>query len=176
MTELPSTEMETAYIGMGSNLGDKLMNCRKAIGLIDNIDCCKVKTQSRFYRTEPVGVVSQDWYVNGVIRIETGLSAHELLKFLLSVETEMGRVRRRKWEARVIDLDILLYGNRVMREKNLTVPHPLMHERRFVLIPMVELDSDLVHPVLGRTMAELLDSLLEEGQGIIPLREGRCGS
>jgi len=164
--------MNTAYIGVGSNLGDKLQNCCKAIDLIDNIENCTVKTQSPFYRTEPVGVASQDWYVNGVIRVETGLSAQDLLKSLLSIETGMGRVRTQRWESRIIDLDILLYGHHVIDEKSLTIPHPLMHIRKFVLMPMVQLDPDLVHPVLGRTMFELFDDLTEQGQGIMPIGRG----
>ena len=164
--------MNTAYIGVGSNLGDKLQNCCKAIDLIDNIEECTVKTQSPFYRTEPVGVASQDWYVNGVILVETGLSAQDLLRSLLSIETDMGRVRKKRWESRIIDLDILLYGHHVIDEKSLTIPHPLMHTRKFVLMPMVQLDPDLVHPVLGRTMSELLDDFAEEGQGIMPIGRG----
>jgi len=166
---MPLAETNTAYIGVGSNLGDKLQNCCKAIDLIDNIENCTVKTQSGFYRTEPVGVASQDWYVNGVIRVETGLSAQDLLRSLLSIETDMGRVRKQRWESRIIDLDILLYGHHVIDEKNLTIPHPRMHIRKFVLMPMVQLDPDLVHPVLGRTMSELFDNLTEQGQGIMPI-------
>ena len=161
--------MNTAYIGVGSNLGDKLDNCCKAIELIDNIENCTVKRQSGFYRTEPVGVTSQDWYVNGVICVETGLSAQDLLRFIFSIETDMGRVRKKKWESRIIDLDILLYEQHVIDEKTLTIPHPLMHKRKFVLMPMVQLDPDLIHPVLGRTMSELFNDLAEEGQGIMPI-------
>lgn len=161
--------MNTTYIGVGSNLGDKLHDCRKAIELIDNIENCTVMKQSGFYRTEPVGVASQDWYVNGVICVETGLSAQDLLRSLLSIETHMGRVRKKRWGSRIIDLDILLYENRVIDEKTLTIPHPLMHMRKFVLIPMVQLDPDLIHPVLGKAMFELLDDLAEERQGIMPI-------
>ena len=166
---MPLAEMNTAYIGVGSNLEDKLHNCCKAIELVDNIENCTVMKQSGFYRTEPVGVASQDWYVNGVIRVETGLSAQDLLRSLLSIETDMGRVRKQRWESRIIDLDILLYGHHVIDEKNLTIPHPLMHIRKFVLMPMVQLDPDLIHPVLGRTMSELFDDLAEEGQGVMPI-------
>ena len=161
--------MNTAYIGVGSNLGDKLDNCCKAIESVDNIENCTVKRQSGFYRTEPLGVTSQDWYVNGVFCVETGLSAQDLLRSLLSIETHMGRVRKKRWESRIIDLDILLYENHVINEKDLTIPHPLMHTRKFVLMPMVQLDPDAVHPVLGRTMSELFDDLAEEGQGMMPL-------
>ena len=169
MVRMTLTKMNTVYIGVGSNLGDKLDNCRKAIELIDNIENCMVMKQSGFYRTEPVGVTSQDWYVNGVISVETGLSAQELIRLLLSIETQMGRVRKERWESRIIDLDILLYEHYVIDEKTLTIPHPRMHTRKFTLMPMVQLDPDLVHPVLGRTMSDLFDDLAEEGQGIMPM-------
>jgi 2-amino-4-hydroxy-6-hydroxymethyldihydropteridine diphosphokinase len=107
-----------------------------------------------------------------VISVETGLSPHHLLRSLLSIESGMGRVRKQRWESRIIDLDILLYGHDVIDDKHLTVPHPLMHARRFVLMPMVQLNPDLVHPVLGRTMSELLDGLAEDGQGIISMGRG----
>jgi 2-amino-4-hydroxy-6-hydroxymethyldihydropteridine diphosphokinase len=163
--------MTTAYIGIGSNLGDKLNNCRKAIEMSGRIPDTRVTAQSRFYRTEPVGVEGQDWYVNGVISLSTGLSAQDLLKNLLDIEQIMGRERKKKWDSRTIDLDILLYGQEVIEEKGLTVPHPLMHLRRFVLEPMVQLAPDLIHPVLGKSMAGLLEDFREQGQDVIPLGE-----
>lgn len=170
----PFSVLKVAYIGIGSNLGDKLKNCRKAIDIIDHTDGCTVSKQSPFYRTEPVGVTSQDWYVNGAIRIGTSLGPRELLKALLSIESHMGRVRHRKWEPRVIDLDILLYENEVIQEPSLMVPHPLMHQRRFVLQPMAQLDPGLIHPVLGKSMSELKDALGSEGQAAIPMRDMIC--
>lgn len=171
MVEGPVSEAKTVYIAMGSNVGEKLNNCRKAIDLINNSDGCTVRGISRFYRTEPVGVTAQEWYVNAVIHIETILGPHELLRRLLSIESDMGRVRREKWEARVIDLDILLYGNEIIRMGELTVPHPLMHQRRFVLMPMVQLNPGLIHPVLGKSMSELMDDLEIEGQAVVPLSD-----
>lgn len=163
--------MTTAYIGIGSNLGDKLNNCRKSIEMTGRIPDTSVTAQSVFYRTEPVGVEGQDWYVNGVISLSTGLSAQDLLKNLLDIEQIMGRERKKKWDSRTIDLDILLYGQEVIEEENLTVPHPLMHLRRFVLEPMVQLAPDLIHPVLGKSMAGLLEDFREQGQDVIPLGE-----
>jgi len=168
VSEGPSFAAETAYIGIGSNVGDPLDNCRKAIDVINQLDGCTVTDRSDFYRTEPVGATSQEWYVNGVIRIETTLGPQELLRSLLSIESGMGRVRRRKWEPRIIDLDILLYGNKVIEETELRVPHPLMHQRRFVLMPMAQLNPGLVHPVLGRSMADLMEDLPAEGQAVVP--------
>lgn len=165
---MPNTS-EIAYIGIGSNQGDKLGNCQKAIDLADRISGCKVKACSDFFKTEPVGVEGQDWYMNGAIELYAGISALHLLKCLLTIEAGMGRVRRRKWEPRSIDLDLLLYGRHVICEKDLTVPHRFMHLRRFVLAPMVQLAPDLIHPVLKRTMAELLESVPEDGQDVISL-------
>lgn len=162
---------ETGYIGIGSNLGDKLDNCLKAIGLIDRTPGCRVESRSRFFRTEPVGVEGQDWYINCAISLSTRLSAQDLLKVLQAVEAGMGRERKDKWASRTIDLDILFFGESVIDRKALRVPHPLMHLRRFVLVPMAQLAPDLRHPVLGKTMVELLDLLAGERQAVICLEE-----
>jgi 2-amino-4-hydroxy-6-hydroxymethyldihydropteridine diphosphokinase len=164
-------DMKTAYIGVGSNQGDKLKNCLRAIDLADKIPGCSVEKKSRFYRTEPVGVEDQDWYLNAVISMYAKIRARELLKGLLAIEEGIGRIRKKKWESRPIDLDILLFGQDVIYEENLTIPHPRMHLRRFVLVPMAELAPDLIHPVLNDTMAGLLEGVSGEGQGVIPLME-----
>jgi len=166
-----SATLTTAYIGIGSNMGDPLNNCRKAIDLVDHMDGCRGTGSSPFYRTEPVGDTTQDWYVNGVIRMETTLEPEDLLRSLMSIEADMGRVRRRKWESRIIDIDILLYGNEVIETSELVVPHPLMHQRRFVLMPMGRLDPGRIHPVLKKSMAELVDDLIPEGQAVVLLSE-----
>jgi 2-amino-4-hydroxy-6-hydroxymethyldihydropteridine diphosphokinase len=127
---------------------------------------CNLTGHSNWYWTEPVGVKDQERYVNGVASLSTELSAHDLLKTLLAIEQDMGRIRRKRWESRNIDLDLLLYGREVIKEKHLTVPHPLMHERRFVLVPLVELEPNLTHPSLGLTMSELLARLPEDGQEV----------
>ncbi|OPX34864.1 MAG: 2-amino-4-hydroxy-6-hydroxymethyldihydropteridine diphosphokinase [Desulfobacteraceae bacterium 4484_190.1] len=161
--------MKTAYIGVGSNLGDKINNCLEAVIRIDEIPGCRVTAQSGFYRTQPVGVKGQDWYVNGVIVLSADISAQDLLKNLLAIEIDMGRERKRKWDSRIIDLDILLFGEEVISEKGLQVPHPLMHLRRFVLVPMVSLAPDLIHPMLGKSMAELLVDSPEKEQSVVPM-------
>ncbi|MBK5101331.1 MAG: 2-amino-4-hydroxy-6-hydroxymethyldihydropteridine diphosphokinase [Desulfobacteraceae bacterium] len=161
---------KTAYIGIGSNLGDTLNNCDNAIDLINGISGCGVVARSDFFRTEPVGVEAQDWYVNGVISLTTDLSVKELLNNLLAIESGMGRKREKKWDSRIIDLDILLFGEEVIEEKDLRVPHPHMHMRRFVLVPMVQLAPDLIHPVLGITMAELLNNSSLQGQAVTPIK------
>lgn len=159
--------METVYIGVGSNLGDRQGNCNQAASMVDGLAECSVSRISDFYRTEPVGVDGHEWYVNGVISVTTDISATDLLKGLLDIEARMGRVRKRKWDPRIVDLDILLFGRHVINEKDLQVPHPLMHLRRFVLVPLVQIASQLEHPVLGVTMQSLLERLPEDGQRVI---------
>ena len=157
---------EIAYIGVGSNLGDRSTLCRKAVARVDRLPGCRVTGCSSLYRTEPVGVQGQDWYLNAAIAAEVEGSAAELLTGLLAIEADLGRVRRQRWEARPIDLDLLLFGPHVIRGDRLTVPHPRMHQRRFVLIPLVELAPDLRHPVRAQTMRDLLDALPPDGQEV----------
>jgi len=163
--------MKTAYIGIGSNLGDTRRNCRRAIERIGRIPGCSITGLSGLYLTEPVGVEGQDWYVNGVVAISTSLSAQDLIKGLYTIEADMGRVRKERWGPRIIDLDILLFGQDVIREPNLTIPHPFMHERRFVIAPMVDLAPDLAHPTLGKKMTELLKMIPEDGQVVNPIKD-----
>ena len=163
--------MKTAYIGIGSNLGDKRHNCLTAIERIEQIPGCQLTGLSDWYLTKPVGVKGQDWYVNGVVSISTEIPPQALLRTLLDIETDMGRVRGERWESRIIDLDILLYGHEIISESDLTVPHPLMHLRKFVLVPLVQLDPDLIHPSLGLTMAELLRRIPNDGQEVVPLED-----
>jgi 2-amino-4-hydroxy-6-hydroxymethyldihydropteridine diphosphokinase len=115
--------------------------------------------RSTLFKTEPEDVTGQPWYVNCVAQIATTKSSFELLKGFLNIESAMGRVRKKRWEARIIDLDILLFGQEIRESYNLIIPHPLMHTRRFVLEPLVQLMPDLVHPVFKLTMSELLNKL-----------------
>ena len=148
-----------AYIGIGSNLGDKSFHCRYAINQIDTVPGCHVIARSTLFKTEPEGVTKQPWYVNCIAQIAVTKSPFELLKGLMNIESAMGRVRRKRWEARIIDLDILLFGQEVRESQNLIIPHPLMHKRRFVLEPLAQLAPDLVHPVFKVTIQELLNRL-----------------
>ena len=163
--------MKTAYIGIGSNLGDKLNKCLNAINLMGQLPGCESVGHSELYMTKPVGVEDQDWYVNGVAALSTSLSAQELLRNLLSIESGMGRIRRKKWEPRIIDLDILIFGREIIHEEYLKVPHPLMQVRRFVLEPLTELVPDLIHPTLGMSMSELLRQLPEDGQAVYLMKD-----
>ncbi len=155
-----------AYIGLGANLEDPLIRCQEAIGRIDETRDCTVSAVSPFFKTEPVGVEGQKWYVNGVIRVDTRFQPRSLLACLLWIETDMGRKRQTRWGPRVIDLDILLFGNEIVEEKNITIPHPLMHKRRFVLMPLIRLAPHLMHPVLEKTMTELLREIPQDDQAV----------
>ena len=163
--------MKTAYIGIGSNLGDKRLNCLKAIKMSGQIPGCELTGRSDLYLTKPVGVKGQDWYVNGVASISAGITAQNLLKDLLTIEKDMGRVRRERWASRIIDLDILVFGEEIISEGHLKVPHPLMHLRRFVLIPMAQVAPDLIHPSLAVTISELLRNFQEDGQTVTSIKE-----
>ena len=162
---------QTAYIGIGSNLGGKLATCLRAIDFVDKIPGCRVTARSDFFRTAPVGVEGHDWYVNAVFSVSTDISANQLLEKLLAIEADLGRVRVKKWDPRPVDLDILLFGDEIIEEDHLKIPHPLMHLRRFVLVPLVQIGADLIHPVLNLTMKELLDGLSEKDQSVVLLQE-----
>jgi len=150
---------------MGSNIGDKLLRCREAIAEILRIDHHRLLARSSFYKTKPVGYTAQDWFVNGVIKIETDLAAHELLQSLKGIEARMGRRETFRWGPRTIDLDLLFYDQDKVESDDLCLPHPRLHERQFVLIPLAEIDPGLKHPVFGKSIAELLESLRED-QGV----------
>lgn len=159
-----------AYIGIGSNIGDKLNNCKKAISEILRVDHHKLLAKSSLFKTQPVGYTSQDWFVNGVIKIETDLEAPELLHSLKTIESQMGRSESFRWGPRTIDLDILFFDTIEIQTEDLQIPHPLIQNRRFVLVPLVEIDRNLTHPVLKKTIQELLTNLRED-QGVEKLLE-----
>jgi len=150
--------MAVAYIGLGSNLGDRESNIRRAIKLIDQE--CVVLGVSRIYETEPVGLKGQPWFLNLVVELDTQLTPKKLLLFLKSVEDRLGRKRTLKDGPRTIDLDILLYSRRIVGDHDdLIIPHPRLHRRKFVLKPLAELRPYLVHPVLKKTVKSLLKAL-----------------
>jgi len=157
-----------AYIGLGSNMGDRTATCRRALELL--APSCRVTKVSSFYCTEPVGFEGQEDFVNAVAEIETDLSPDELLNLCQRVEDELGRTRTVRWGPRTIDLDILLYGDHVIDKSDLVVPHPLLALRRFVLAPLCEVAPQARHPILDRTAAELLLELRDEH------RVSKCGA
>ena len=150
--------MSTAYIALGSNLGDKEKNLRRALLLLTEQGVEVVKVSS-FITTEPYGVTDQPQFLNAVCEVRTNLKPLALLDVLLATELAMGRVRLRHWGERNIDLDLLLYGDVVMNTKRLRLPHPDMQNRDFVLLPLAEIAPCVVHPVLEKTMAELKETL-----------------
>jgi len=144
------------YVALGSNIGDRQKNLHAAIGLMNGVEGISVLRLSSFHDTKPVGGPPQPNYLNAVAEVETDLPPARLLAELQRIEKQLGRTRDVRWGPRTIDLDILLMGDTIADEPGLTIPHPRMHERRFVLEPLCELAPDAVHPVLKKTMRELL--------------------
>jgi len=159
-----------AYIGIGSNLGDKVHQCEEAVAEILKVDRNTLLAKSSLYRTQPVGYPLQDWFINGVIKIETDLDAPHLLRSLKTIERQLGRVETFRWGPRTIDLDILFFNQTCIETPELQIPHPRVQQRQFVLVPLAEIDSNLLHPVLIKTVRELLEDL-EENQGIERLQD-----
>jgi 2-amino-4-hydroxy-6-hydroxymethyldihydropteridine diphosphokinase len=164
--------MSTAYVALGSNLGDRAQNLMLALRAIQQESSCTLAQISSFYETEPLVLASAkatEWYWNAVVEVSTSWDVHQFFPFLLQLEVQMGRpVQREKWVSRVIDLDLLFFDREVFSLDTLVLPHPELHKRRFVLEPMAEIAPDLVHPVLGKSMKDLLDRLEESGT-VVPL-------
>ena len=150
--------MTRVYVGLGANLGRREETLREAVGILDRAPDVDVVAVSELRETEPVGPIAQPMFLNGVVALETTLSARELLELLLDVERSLGRIREERWGPRVVDLDLLLYGDDVVDEPGIEVPHPRLHERRFALEPLAELDPDLELPGHGR-VSDLLAAL-----------------
>ncbi len=150
--------MVEAYIGIGSNLGDRRDLCSRALGLLGMLPHSRLIAYSSAYETEPVGDVGGP-FLNLVARVDTELPVRRLLLILQETERGLGRDIDRRSGARTMDLDLLLYGEQVIHDGDLVVPHARLHERRFVLTPLAELTRNLVHPVLGQTVSTLLAAL-----------------
>jgi len=148
------------YIGLGSNLGDRKANIREAEDRIAKLPATRIMKASSLYESEPLGD-AKTWFVNNVLEIETEFEPDELLKRTRAIEAAMGRkrVKGKRWGSRIIDLDLLLFDNQTVSKRTLKIPHPEMHKRRFVLLPLSELAPHVTHPQLGAAISELLGGL-----------------
>lgn len=163
--------MARVFIGIGSNVGDRAGNCHGALLRISEAEGVMVFAASSLYETEPWGKTDQPGFINAAAGLETSLSPEALFELLKSIETAMGRVSAGKWGPRVIDLDILFYDEIVIKRPDLSIPHRHVHERAFVLVPLAEIIPGLIHPVLGRSVAELLEAT--GAAGVKPYRPDR---
>ena len=172
---------ETVYIGFGSNVGNRLDFCDRAVTLLSLLPHSQLTGISLLYETEPVHDHAQPgdgWFLNGVVRLDTDLTPRSLLTVLHEIERALGRDDAHRSGPRTIDLDILFYGDRVINEEDLVVPHPRLHDRRFVLMPLNELDPLLVHPSLQRTATQLLTDSTDRSEVrlLFPQPSTRYGS
>ncbi len=157
--------MEQVLIGFGSNLGDSVQVCLAAIDRLCNHPQIRVLKSSSFYRTQPLMLAEQPWFINGVVLCETDLSPEDLLGVIHQIEKDFGRDRQIRWGPRTLDLDLLSFGDREISLPSLTIPHPRLHERRFVLEPLLEIAPEWVHPTLSISARELLSRIADAGGG-----------
>jgi 2-amino-4-hydroxy-6-hydroxymethyldihydropteridine diphosphokinase len=150
--------MARAYVGLGANIGPREVTLLRAVDLLAAEDGIEVLELSELRQTAPVGVVDQPEFLNGALAVETSLAPRDLLDVLLRVERELGRVREERWGPRTIDLDLLVYGDETVDEPGLRVPHPRLHERRFALEPLAELEPELAIPGHGK-VSDLLAAI-----------------
>jgi 2-amino-4-hydroxy-6-hydroxymethyldihydropteridine diphosphokinase len=159
--------MERIFISIGSNLGDRVENCLKAIGELKGSRWASVVRESSMYEAEPWGTTDQPPFINCAVEMTTTLNPSALLGFLMEIELGMGRVKgdeKERWAPRLIDLDIIFFGDRIVEEEGLAIPHPLAVERAFVLVPLAEIAPEMIHPALKKSVSELA--------GAVPGRDG----
>lgn len=159
-----SNRTHIAYLSLGSNLGDRAANLQEAIRHLDSLG--RVTAKSSFYETEPMEITDQPWFLNAAVAFETNMEPHQLLDSVLSIERSMGRHRLIPKGPRVIDIDILFFDDQIQNSAALTVPHPALSHRRFVLEPLAEIAPDVKHPILKQSVNEMLDLLRSSGQKV----------
>ena len=162
---MDSEPLNIAYIGIGSNEGDRLANIKNAISMISNLDDCIVKKVSSIYETLPFGKIDQQNFYNAVIKIRTEISVKDLFIALKEIENKIGRIQREKWGPREIDLDILLYNDLIISDEIITLPHKGLIYRDFVLVPLIEIEQEIMHPVFNKRLPEFI--VLLETRNII---------
>ncbi len=148
-------EINKVFLSLGSNVGDRIHNLSLSRSKLFN-EVGKIIYNSKIYESEPWGFKLQDCFLNQIIVIETYLDSKEVLEKILNIEKKLGRIRKGKWESRIIDIDILFYNNEVINLKDLIIPHPLIQKRNFILIPLNEIAKDYIHPKLNKTINQLL--------------------
>jgi 2-amino-4-hydroxy-6-hydroxymethyldihydropteridine diphosphokinase len=155
--------MKIVFLGIGTNMGMRESNLDNALEKIEEYIGPVIKS-SAIYETEPWGFRAKGEFLNLVVKIQTELSPHDLLDKILNIETLLGRIRKKKrYSSRVIDIDILLYDDLIIHESDLKIPHPLLHERKFVLVPLCEIAPDMIHPVLKKSFSSLLEICEDTG-------------
>jgi len=165
----PKGTRHPTFISVGSNIGNRLQNCRNGISALAALARVEGVQVSPFYHTEPVDYTDQDWFVNAAVQIHTDIEPVALLHQLQKIQSDAGQKQKVvRFGPRVLDLDIVLYGDLVLQSESLTIPHPRMHKRRFVLKPICDINPFVIHPVFKKTVGELLTCLNTEHQRLIP--------
>ena len=159
-----------AYISIGSNMGRRRFNCREGIRAIEALPSTLVVDRSPLYKTQPVDFTDQEWFANAVVKAATGLEPHDLLDSLQVIQRGAGRVKDSvRFGPRLLDLDILLYDDRILHTPELEIPHPRMHKRRFVLQPICDINPDIIHPLLNISLKSLLNQLDDNEQVVFEM-------
>lgn len=156
----------TAYLSLGSNLEERLQFLKEAILLLNKNDQIEVKDVSSIYETDPVGYTDQGNFLNVVIKVETSYTAYQLLKECMCIEQKLGRKRDIRWGPRTIDLDILLYNQENIQSEDLLIPHPRMHERAFVIIPLLEIEPNILLPTMDSPLHDILEGIPDKKEGV----------